>query len=353
MMFKKLFYRSIGAIIPAGCIGILCAYLGFGIWSLVIQQLTNSLLVCTIMWFTVKWRPDFSFSFERWKELFSFGWKLLFSGLLDTGYQNLRALIIGKMFSPAALGFYNRGDHFPYLIVNNLNASIQSVMLPSLSSVQDERPRLKAMARRAIVTSSFLILPLMAGLAATAKPLTLIILGEKWLPAVPFIQICCIIYAFWPIHTTNLSAINAVGRSDIFLKLEFIKKGYGIAVLIFAILFFKSPEGIALSAAIVAPLGAFVNAHPNKKLLNYGYLEQIKDILPSFTLSLAMGAAVYIGGHLIETKYPINPILQLCAMIVFGAILYLGLAKLFRLECLNYLIETLKEMKRHSAKTGA
>lgn len=353
MMFKKLFYRSIGAIIPAGCIGILCAYLGFGIWSLVIQQLTNSLLVCTIMWFTVKWRPDFSFSFERWKELFSFGWKLLFSGLLDTGYQNLRALIIGKMFSPAALGFYNRGDHFPYLIVNNLNASIQSVMLPSLSSVQDERPRLKAMARRAIVTSSFLILPLMAGLAATAKPLTLIILGEKWLPAVPFIQICCIIYAFWPIHTTNLSAINAVGRSDIFLKLEFIKKGYGIAVLIFAILFFKSPEGIALSAAIVAPLGAFVNAHPNKKLLNYGYLEQIKDILPSFTLSLAMGAAVYIGGYLIETKYPINPILQLCAMIVFGAILYLGLAKLFRLECLNYLIETLKEMKRHSAKTGA
>ena len=161
MMFKKLFFRSIGAIIPAGFIGIVCAYLGFGIWSLVAQQLSNSLLICIIMLFTVKWRPSLSFSPERWKGLFSFGWKLLCSALLDTCFNNLQNLIIGKMFTPASLGFYNRGDQFPKLIVNNLNASIQSVMLPSLSSVQDDKPRLKTMMRRAIVTSSFLILPLM------------------------------------------------------------------------------------------------------------------------------------------------------------------------------------------------
>lgn len=350
MMFKKLFYRSIGAIVPAGVLGIIFAYLGFGIWALVVQQLTNSFLMCLIMWLTVKWRPEFSFSFVRWKSLFSFGWKLLCSALLDTCYQNMRNLVIGKMFSPTALGYFNRGDQFPYLVVNNLNASIQSVMLPSLSSVQDDRPRLKSMARRAIVTSSFLVLPMMAGLAAIAKPLTLVVLGEKWLPAVPFIQICCFSYAFWPVHTTNLSAINAVGRSDIFLKLEIIKKSYGFAVLAVAAYVFRSPIGVAMSLAVTAPLGSFVNAFPNKRLLNYGFLEQMKDILPSFVLSVVMGGCVYMSGCLVIEKNVANLILQLAIMISLGAFLYLSLAKLFKLECLDYLINTAKEYKQGKLK---
>lgn len=341
MMFKKLFYRSIGAIIPAGFIGVFCAYMGAGIWSLVAQQLSNAFLICVIMWFTVKWRPSLTFSFERWKKLFSFGWKLLCSALLDTCYNNLQNLIIGKMFTPASLGFYNRGDQFPKLIVNNLNTSIQSVMLPSLSSVQDDKPRLKTMMRRAIVTSSFLILPLMAGLTAVAKPLTLVVLGEKWLPAVPFIQICCAVYALWPIHTTNLSAINAIGRSDIFLKLEFIKKGYGLIALIIAVFFFRTPIGIAMAAVITAPLGAFVNAYPNKKLLNYGYLEQMRDIAPSFILSIVMGASIYLLLNIIN----IPAILQLIVLTIIGMTIYLFSAKLMKLECLDYIIKTAKEMK--------
>ena len=345
MMFKKLFYRSIGAIVPAGVLGIIFAYLGFGIWALVVQQLTNSFLMCLIMWLTVKWRPEFSFSVVRWKSLFSFGWKLLCSALLDTCYQNMRNLVIGKMFSPTALGYFNRGDQFPYLVVNNLNASIQSVMLPSLSSVQDDRPRLKSMARRAIVTSSFLVLPMMAGLAAIAKPLTLIVLGEKWLPAVPFIQICCFSYAFWPVHTTNLSAINAVGRSDVFLKLEIIKKGYGFLVLVLAVYLFRTPIGVAMSLAITAPLGSFVNAFPNKKLLKYGFLEQMRDILPSFVLSIIMGAMVYFEGVYLFEQTTLNLIAQLSVTIVSGAMIYLGLAKLLRLECFDYLVNTVKEYR--------
>ena len=345
MMFKTLFYRSVGAIIPAGLIGVLFAYWGYGIWSLVIQQLTNSLLICIIMWFTVKWKPSLSFSFARWKMLFSFGWKLLCSSLLDTCYNNLLNLIVGKMFNPTALGYYNRGDQFPKLIVNNLNSSIQSVMLPSLSSVQDDKPRLKVMMRRAIVTSSFFILPLMAGLAAVATPLTLVVLGEKWLPAVPFIQICCVIYAFWPIHTTNLSAVNAVGRSDIFLKLELIKKGYGLVAIAIAVLFFRSPIGIAMSSAITAPLGAFVNAYPNKKLLNYGYIEQTKDILPSMALSVFMGGCVYFVSCWLSDKFAISPVLQLVILTFLGMALYLGLARLLHLECLEYLIKTVKEFR--------
>ena len=345
MMFKKLFYRSVGAIIPAGIIGVICAYLGFGIWSLVFQQLSNTLLICVIMWFTVKWRPSLSFSFERWKRLFSFGWKLLCSALLDTCFNNLQNLIIGKMFTPASLGFYNRGDQFPKLIVSNLNTSIQSVMFPSLSSMQDNKSQLKKMMRRAVVTSSFLILPLMAGIAAVATPLTLFVLGEKWLPAVPFIQICCFVYAFWPIHTTNLSAINAVGRSDVFLKLEFIKKTYGLTALLLAIYFSRTPEGLALSSAIIAPIGAFVNAHPNKKLLNYGYIEQMKDILPSFVLSALMGVCVYFSGQHLVDKFAISPIFQLIVLTIEGALLYLVLAKLFRLECFDYLLKTVKEFR--------
>ena len=343
MMFKKLFYRSIGAIIPAGIIGVVCAYLGFGIWSLVAQQLSNALLICVIMWFTVKWRPSLSFSIERWKGLFSFGWKLLCSALLDTFYRNIRDLVIGKLFTSADLGFYNRGDQFPKIIIANINSSIQSVLLPSLSTVQDDRVRLKSLARRSIKTSSFLILPLMTGLAAVAKPLTLVVLGEKWLPAVPFIQICCFSYAFWPIHTTNLSAINAVGRSDVFLKLEIIKKCYGLAVLALAIWLFRSPVGIAMSAAITAPLGSFVNAYPNKKLLNYGFIEQMKDFVPSFLLSLAMGGAVFFGGNFLTDSLGVSPILLLIVSVVVGLLLYLGLAKILRFECLDYLIKTMKE----------
>lgn len=345
MMFKKLFYRSVGAIVPSGIFGVVLAYLGCGIWALVGQQLMNSFLMCIIMWFTVRWRPQLAFSFARFKGLFSFGWKLLCSALLDTGYRNIRDLVIGKMFSPADLGFYNRGDQFPKIIISNINASIQSVLLPSLSTVQDDRARLKNLARRSIKTSSFLILPLMAGLAAVAKPLTLVVLGEKWLPAVPFIQICCFSYAFWPIHTTNLSAINAVGRSDVFLKLEIIKKCYGLVVLALAIWLFRSPVGIAASAAVTAPLGSFVNAYPNKKLLNYGFGEQMKDFLPSFALALVMGMCVYLTSGIFADEFAMPAILQLPVLIAMGAVLYFGLAKLFKLECLDYLLNTVKEVR--------
>ena len=342
MMFKKLFYRSIGAVIPSVFLGIVVAYMGYGIWALVTQQLCNTMLVCVIMWFTVKWRPHLEFSFDRLRLLFGFGWKLFCSALLDTAYRNMRDLIIGKLFSPVDLGFYNRGDQFPKLIIANLNSSIQSVLLPSLSTFQDDCVRLKMIARRSIIMSSFLILPLMAGLAAVARPLTLVILGEKWLPAVPFIQICCFSYAFWPIHTTNLTAINSVGRSDIFLKLEIIKKAYGFAILVITIYAFRSPVGIAMSAAVSAPLGGFVNAHPNKKLLNYGYAEQVKDVLPYFMLSVVMGVGVFALSNVIA----LPALAQLPLLFVIGASFYLLAARLLHLECLEYILNMVKEYRK-------
>lgn len=337
MEFKKLFISSLGAIIFSGIVGVVMAYIGFGVWALVGQQLTNQLIVTLILTFTVKWKPQFIFSIARIKKLFSFSWKLLASALLDTLNSNLRNLLIGKMFSPATLGFYNRGDQFPNFLISNINGSIQSVMLPTLSSYQDDKQKVKAIVRRAIVTSAFIVIPMMVGLAVIAEPLVKILLTDKWLPAVPFLQIFCAVYALWPIHTANLQAINALGRSDIFLKLEIIKKILGLIILAISLPF--GVYAITLGILVGGILSTFINAYPNLKLLNYSIREQWKDITPSLLISLLMGAIIYpiqwVG---------MSDMLTVIIQIVVGVVFYVGLARLFKLECFTYLLKTLQEM---------
>jgi teichuronic acid exporter len=344
MQFKRLFYSSVGAGIVSGIVGIYLAYHDFGIWALVFQQLTNQICITLILWFTIKWRPTLQFSLERVKILYSFGWKLLVSSLIVTVYQDLRSLIIGKVYSPAMLGYYNRGKQFPKLIISNINGSIQSVMFPALSAQQDYTDRVKSMMRRSIVTSSFIVFPMMAGLVVVAEPLVLLLLTDKWLLSVPFLQIFCISFALWPIHTANLQAINAMGRSDIFLKLEIIKKIYGLIILAVAL-----PFGVyvlALSGVASGIISSFVNAYPNKKLLNYGYGEQIKDILPSLLLSLVMGVSVYLLLYL-----GLSPLITMLLQIVVGALVYVGLAILFKLECFTYLVQTLLSLVKSKHNT--
>jgi O-antigen/teichoic acid export membrane protein len=340
MQFKKLFFSSLGAIVVSGTVGIAMAYKGFGVWALVGQQITNQFMITVILWFTVKWRPKLLFSFERVKSLFSFGWKLLVSSLIDTLYMNLRSLIIGKIYTPDMLGYFNRGKQFPQLIVANINGSIQSVMFPALASQQEDRKRVKDMVRRSIVTSSFIVFPMMVGLAVVAEPLVKLLLTDKWLPCVPFLQIFCMSYALWPIHTANLQAINALGRSDIFLKLEIIKKIIGLSIL--GVTIFYGVYAIALGGILSGLIGTVVNAYPNKKLLDYSYKEQWKDIIPSLLLSLVMGAVVYCMNFIGLDIWKILPM-----KIVIGSILYIVMAKLFKLECYTYLITTLKDIIRN------
>lgn len=346
MLFKKLFYRSMAAIIPSGILGIALAYMGMGVWALVYQQLANALFSVIAMWVTVPWRPQIKFSFKRLKSMFSFGWKLLMSSIIDKAYGKMRALVIGKMFSAADLAFYDRGDHLPYLLVNNINNSITSVMLPSLSAYQNDKVQLKKLMRRSIVTSSFFIVPIMAGVAATAHSIILMLLGEKWLPCVPFMLACCLMYALYPIQTVNLTAINAIGRSDIFLKLEIIKKIYGMIILIASYFYFKSAIGIAYGSIASSIISSFVNAQPNAKLMEYGYLEQIKDLAPSFILSAIMCIAIYFVGVLPTPIY-----ITFAMQVVLGALIYFGIAKMLHLECLNYIVNTIKEFKeKHGRK---
>ncbi|MEW9925924.1 lipopolysaccharide biosynthesis protein [Clostridium butyricum] len=337
MQFKKLFFSSLGAMILSGTAGIVLAYAGFGVWALVAQQLINQFSITVILWFTVKWRPKLIFSFERIRGLFSYGWKLLLSSLIDTLDKNLRSLIVGKMYSPAMLGFYNRGDQFPQLIVSNINGSIQSVMLPALALEQHNKQRVKEMVRRSIITSSFLVFPMMIGLAVIGEPLVKILLTDKWLPCVPFLQIFCLSYALWPIHTANLQAINALGHSDIFLKLEIIKKIMGFVILVVSMFF--GVYAIAVGTLVSGIISTFINAYPNLKLLDYSYKEQWKDIMPSLLISIFMGVIIYSVLFLKLSSY-----LTLILQILIGICVYIGMAKVFELECFEYLLNTIKGM---------
>ena len=338
MQFRRFFFSSMGAVIGSGIVGIILAYRGYGVWALVAQQLVRDFLICIILWFTVKWRPKFIFSFTRVKNLFSFGWKLLISGLLDTVFRNIYNLIVGKIYNKETLGYFNRGQQFPQVIAINLDGSIQSVMLPTLASHNDDITEIKKITRRSISMSAFLLMPCMFGLAAVAEPLVKVLLTDKWLTCVPFLQLACISYAIYPIHTANLTGINALGRSDVFLKLEIIKKIITIINIIITI-----PLGIyamAIGQVISAFISSFINAWPNKKLMNYNYIEQWKDLMPSFICSISMAIIVW-SLHFIKMPNLLLLLIQICA----GVCIYIILCKIFRIEVFTYFINTIRGFK--------
>ena len=339
MLFKRFFFSTIGGTIFSAVLGIAMAYMGFGVWALVAQQLSNTAIDTLILWLTVRWRPKKMFSFERLKGLFSFGWKLLVSSLLDTAYNNLRNLIIGKLYSSSDLAFYNQGDKFPKVIVTNINTSIDSVLLPTMSVEQDNPERIKQMTRRAIKTSTYVMAPLMMGLAFCAEPVVRLILTDKWIPCIPFLRIFCITYMFWPVHTANLNAINAMGRSDWFLRLEIVKKIVGLIILLSTMWF--GVMAMAYSLLLSSVLSQIINSWPNRKLLGYGYLEQVRDFAPGILLAAGMGICVYFVGYL-----PLPMIITLLIQIVLGAIIYIAASAILKLEEFEYLLGMVKSFIR-------
>lgn len=335
MLFKRFFFSTIGGTIFSAFLGIGMAYIGLGVWALVAQQLSNAAIDTLILWITVKWHPKRMFSWKRLKSLLTFGWKLLVSALLDTVYNNLRNLIIGKFYTSTDLAFYNQGDKFPKIVVTNINTSIDSVLLPTMSNVQDDRERVKQMTRRAIKTSTYVMAPLMMGLAFCAEPIVKLVLTDKWLPCVPFLRIFCITYMFWPVHTANLNAINAMGRSDWFLRLEIVKKITGMIILLSTMWF--GVMAMAYSLLLSSVLSQIINSWPNRKLLNYGYLEQVRDFAPGIFLAVIMGICVYFVGFL-----PFSLIIILLIQTVVGAVIYIGVSAILRLEEYEYLVGMVK-----------
>ena len=347
MQFRRFFFATLGGTVFSAVVGITLAYLGYGVWALVFQQLLNVTVNTAILWLTVGWTPKRMFSWKRLGGLISYGWKLLVSQLLDTAYLKLYQFIIGLRYSTADLAFYNRGDQFPNLIMENTSASLDSVLLPVLSSEQDDRVRVREMTRRAVKVSTFVLMPLMAGLAACAEPLVRFLLTEKWLPCVPYMQLFCLNYAFWPVHTANLNAIKAVGRSDIFLKLEIIKKVLETGILLVTMRYGVMAITLGLLASGFASI--VINAWPNRRLLDLPFTRQLLDVLPALLLSLGMAAAIWP-----VTLLGLPDAVKLLIMVPAGVLLYVGGSVLLKLDSFTYVLEIAKRLLRRgkTAESG-
>lgn len=335
LQFRKIFIATMFAVVSSAVFGIGLAAAGAGIWALVVQQLVYQAVSCVVMAFQVRWRPRFVFVASRASRLFSFGWKLLASGLLEQVYESLSDLIIGKQFSATSLGLISQGKKYPAALGSMLDGAIQPVMLSAVSRVQADVYYVKRLVRRALKTSTFLIVPSMTLFAVAAEPIVGILLGEKWLPCVPFLRMYCFIYALLPIHTTNLQALNGMGRSDLFLKLELIKKAYGICFILFAAFVFKDVYLMVTMYMITGIISTFVNAYPNKRVIGYSYSEQLRDIAPAFVLSALAGGLAFFCGSFVA-----SPGFQILAEVAVMAIVYFGIAGIFKLEVFEYLINT-------------
>lgn len=337
--FRKVFNATIASVAVSGALGISCALAGGGLWALVAQQLSYQLANCAALALQVRWRPRAVFDAGRARTLFSFGWKLLVSGLLEQGYQSLSDLIIGKQFSASSLGLVSQGKRYPQAVGSLLDGAIQPVMLSAVARVQDDVAYVKRLVRRALKTSTFLIVPSMTLFALVAEPVVRLLLGEQWLPCVPFLQMYCFVYALLPIHTTNLQSLNGMGRSDLFLKLEMIKKVYSIAILLFAAFVLRDVYLLIGGYILAGIVSTFVNAWPNKRVIGYSYGEQLRDMAPAFALSAA-SVAVAWPVHLL--MLPDVAVIVLQVFVMMGA--YLGLSKLFKVEAMAYLLSTARGM---------
>lgn len=342
MQFKRYFLSTILGNTISAAVGIGLAVGGYGVWALVAQTLLAALVNGIVLWFTVKWRPQLKFSFKRFKELFSYGWKIFTASIIKVIYNDLRSLVIGK-FSPTDLAFYNKAQSFPQLIDSNVEGTIDSVLFPAISKKQASTDEMRAMLRRAIKTTSYILIPLLVGLSAVSEPVILILLTEEWAPSIPLMQILSFSFVLAPMEIENLQAIKATGRSDIVLKLEIIKKVVGILLIIAAI-----PLGVtamAVTAVIVAVFSAIVNAVPNKKLLGYTFKMQIQDILPTLLLSGVMFAVTFPISFL-----DINIWLMLIIQVIVGAVVYIGLSVIFKVESFKYILGLVKGLLKRGKK---
>ena len=289
--FKTQTKVSLIASISSGVVGISMALAGMGVWSLVGQQLSRQLLNTLFLWIYCKWRPVWEFSIQSFKELFSFGSKLLLSGLLDTVFKEIYSLVIGRCYTSAQLGQYTRANQFNQIFSSNLTTVIQRVSYPVLSSIQDEPERLREAYRKVIKSTMLISFACMLGLAAVAKPLIILLIGEKWLPAVGFLQIICFSGMLYPLHAINLNILQVKGRSDLFLKLEIVKKIIAVGPLVLGVLF--SIEYMLWGSVCTSFIAYFLNSYYSANLINYPAKEQIKDILPTFLVSFVTAAAMW------------------------------------------------------------
>lgn len=341
MMFQKFFWSTLVGTIVSAILGLVMAYSGCGIWALVGQQLSMTVTNVLVLYIVTKKLPGLMFSFNRLKDLFNYGAKILGASLLVSLFLDLRSLIIGKLYSAKDLAFFDRGRQFPNLIVVNVNSSVGTVLFPKMSEQQDDTKKIKETCRMSIRFSSFVMMPLMMGLAACGESFVRLLLTDKWIDCVPFLQLFCIIYMFYPIHTANMQAIKALGHSGTFLKLELLKKVIEIICLVLVMKI--SVIAIAVNMAVLTTLFTFINAFPNIKYLNYSFIEQIKDIAPPIVMSTIMGVSVYFLGQMLTFSDYFNLLVQ----IVVGISIYVTLSLLTKNAEMKFILKLLFKSKLH------
>ena len=343
MDFKSQCRAMVAADLLSGAAGIFAAVRGLGTGALVLQQLLKFASLSVFLALFSGFRPAGSFSFAKLGELLGFGWKVLVSGLIDTVYTNLYTPFITRLFGAVPAGLYARANQFPQVLVNSAAQTVQAVMLPALSRTQDDRAATAALMRRILKLSGFVMFPAMFGLAAVSGPLVRVLLGEAWTESAGMLSLCALGYSVWHMHVLNLQAINASGRSDIYLKLEIVKKTAGTAILLLS-----APYGIGamlLARALFDFVCTVLNAWPLKKLAGYGPLSQWRDTLPELALSAVMAGAVRIFSRAAGSGQAGfgQALFSLSAGVVFGAVFYLALAALLRMESFRTLIGLIRE----------
>lgn len=317
--FKTQTIISLIASVGSGVIGVWMAFSGQGVWSLVGQQLGRQCLNTLFLWFFCHWKPTVSFSMTAFKEMFGFGSKLLLSGLLDTIYKDIYYIVIGRCFSSSILGQYTRAKQFSMVFSTNLTTVVQRVSFPVLSSIQDDSIRLREAYRKVIKSTMLVSFACMLGLAAIAKPLLILLISDKWLPAVYFLQIVCFSNMLYPLHAINLNILKVKGRSDVFLKLEVIKKVLAIFPILVGV--YLGIEMMLWGSVIISVISYFLNAYYSASLINYSVYEQLKDIFPSFIVSLGVGFLMW-SISLLSISYYLMLIIQLSTCFILAYLIY-------------------------------
>ena len=323
--FKGKMVISMISSLASGAAGIAMAYSGYGVWSLVGQQISRQVLYTTLLWLHNRWIPRLRFSKSSFHELFGFGWKLLVSGLIDTVWKEIYQVVIGKFYTPATLGLYSRAHQFSTIFSSNLTSVVQSVSFPALSKVQDDPEKLKRGFRKVNKTSMLISFAMMFGMMAVAEPMVKVLIGDKWLPCVPFLQIICLQMVLYPLHSQNLNLLEIRGRSDLFLKIQIIKKGISVVPIILGI--FISIYWMLVGSVFTGLIGLYVNSYYSGSLLDYDLWEQLKDIAPSFAITLSMAIFVYMLSFL-----PLAPLAVLIIQLLAGFSVLILLCETFRLS---------------------
>ncbi|HFI0235141.1 TPA: lipopolysaccharide biosynthesis protein [Streptococcus suis] len=324
MLFQKFFSSTVSATIVSGIVGVTLAYSNFGVWALVFQDLINVFTITIVLWFSIKWKPSLVFSTKRLTKLFDFGVKIFLQTMFNTLYANIRSLLIGRVYSATDLAYYSKGNQYPNLIVTNVDSAVSKTMFPVMSREQDNIEKIKSLTRNTAQTSSYIMSPILVGFIVCADSIVSLVMTDKWLPAVPYVQIICCCLLIRPFQTAIVQAIKAIGESGILLKMDIPVRIFALVLLFCTINF--GVIYIAISEIVIELLALLIYSYYSTKLIGYSYVEILVDFCQNFLLSIIMGMVVYLIGNVLE----LDRFSELLIQIIVGIIIYFIVSIIFK-----------------------